>query len=487
MHDESGAGGGRPLVVVANRMPVRRAGEGDTAHWETSPGGLVSAIAPVLRERRGTWVGWNGTASDEVGAGDAAADAFEHDGMRIRPMALTRADLDSFYYGFSNETLWPLYHDAIRFPRFHRRWWWPFRDVNERYARAAAEAAGDGADVWVHDYQLQLAPAMIREQSPGSRIGFFLHIPFPPEELFAKMPWRRQVLEGLLGADVIGFHTKLSAQNFSRAARQFTTARGSDSHLEYDGRRIACKAFPISIDTGAIDSIAREDETGRRAAVLRESLGGRRIILGVDRMDYTKGIDVRLRAFEDMLETGRASADEVVLMQVAVPSRESVGDYADLRRTVEEHVGRINGRFASGGNAAVYYLYRGLDFRDLVASYMAADVMMVTPFRDGMNLVAKEFCAARADEDGVLVLSEFAGAALELLQAMLVNPYDIDGMSAALDRALRMSEDERRRRMRTLRRTVSRHDVYRWADSFLTELATAPGKDSTRHEPAARA
>ncbi len=479
-HEE--AGGRRRLVVVANRLPVRRVGDGDSARWETSPGGLVSAIAPVLRERGGEWVGWNGTASDE--AEDAATDAFDHDGMRIRPIGLSRDDLDSFYYGFSNETLWPLYHDAIRFPRFHRRWWWPYREVNERFAREAAEAAGDGADVWVHDYQLQLAPAMIREMAPGARIGFFLHIPFPPEELFAKMPWRRQVLEGLLGADVIGFHTKLSAQNFSRAARQFTTASGSDFQLEYEGRRIACKAFPISIDTGAIESMAREPETAELAAQLRQSLGGRRIVLGVDRMDYTKGIDVRLRAFEDLLETRRASADEVVLMQVAVPSRESVGEYADLRRAVDEHVGRINGRFATGGNAAVYYLYRGLPFRELVAAYMAADVMMVTPFRDGMNLVAKEFCAARPGEDGALVLSEFAGAALELRQAMLVNPYDIDGMSAALDMALRMSEDERARRMKALRRTIIRHDVYRWADSFLDELSHAPGKDAQRHEPA---
>ncbi|MEZ6243611.1 MAG: trehalose-6-phosphate synthase [Phycisphaerales bacterium] len=485
MYHAQRADAGRRLVVVANRMPVRWVGDGADAGWQTSPGGLVSAIAPVLRARQGSWVGWNGTAVDEEGSGEVRP--FEHDGMRIYPIALTRDDLESFYHGFSNETLWPLYHDAIRFPRFHRRWWWPYREVNERYARVAAGLATDGADVWVHDYQLQLAPAMIREMAPKARVGFFLHIPFPPEELFAKMPWRRQVLEGLLGADVLGFHTKLSAQNFSRAARQFTSAKGSDYRLDYEGRRIVCKAFPISVDYKAIDELGGEDETARMANRLRESLGGRRIILGVDRMDYTKGIDVRLRAFEDLLETGRASADEVVLMQIAVPSRESVGDYADLRRQVDEYVGRINGRFASGGNAAVYYLYRGLPFNELVGAYRAADVMMVTPFRDGMNLVAKEYCAARADGDGVLVLSEFAGAALELKQAMLVNPYDIDGMSAALDRALRMEEEERQRRMRSLRRTIAQHDVYRWADSFLTELSHASRKDSTRHEPALRA
>jgi len=485
MDHAPGAEDQRRLVVVANRMPVRWAGEGDGAGWETSPGGLVSAIAPVLRERRGSWVGWNGTASDEGGA--AGVEPFEHDGMRIHPLALSRADLEAFYYGFSNETLWPLYHDAIRFPHFHRRWWWTYREVNERYARAAADLVGEGSDVWVHDYQLQLAPSMIREMAPRARIGFFLHIPFPPEELFAKLPWRRQVLEGLLGADVLGFQTKLSAQNFSRAARQLTPATGSDYRLEYEGRRIVCRAFPISVDYAEINAVGGEAETARTASRLRESLGGRRIILGVDRMDYTKGIDVRLRAFEDLLETGRASADQVVLMQVAVPSRESVDDYAELRRRVDEHVGRINGRFASGGAAAVYYLYRGLPFHELVGAYRAADVMMVTPFRDGMNLVAKEYCAARADGDGVLVLSEFAGAALELKQAMLVNPYDIDGMSAALDRALRMEEGDRRRRMRSLRRTVAHHDVYRWADSFLSELSRAPRKDSTRHEPALRA
>lgn len=294
------------------------------------------------------------------------------------------------------------------------------------------------------------------------------------------------MLEGLLGADVIGFQTKLSAQNFIRAALRLTAARRAGGGLEYQGRRILVRAFPISIDYRGFHDAAASESAKIHSDELRASLGGRRIVLGVDRMDYTKGIDVRLRAYEDALERGYFGSDEVVMMQVAVPSREGVDEYADLRSTVEEHVGRINGRFSAAGLPAVYYIYRGLPFQELVSAYRAADVMLVTPFLDGMNLVAKEFCASQVEANGALVLSEFAGAALELRDAILVNPYDIDGMSAAIDRALRLDRQDRLKRMRSLQRVISRHDVYAWANSFLGALSAAENAPEP-HEPVVNA
>ncbi|MEL6328609.1 MAG: trehalose-6-phosphate synthase [Planctomycetota bacterium] len=472
----SAARGKRRLVIVANRMPVRKVkgGARGGSGWETSPGGLVSALAPMLQRSGGAWVGWDGTTSR------SAREPFLHDGINIRPVPLTKDELDRFYAGFSNKTLWPLYHDAIRAPAFHRHWWWPYVKVNERYAEATCEVAGDDDVIWVQDYQLQLAPSMIRDKRPNARIGFFLHIPFPPEELFAKLPWRKQTLEGLLGADVLGFQTKLSAQNFSRAARRYTSATGSDTLLNYQGRQIVVDAFPISIQVSQFQDLARDPEVIREAERFRGSWDQRKIILCVDRLDYTKGIDIRLRAFEEVLRRGNFTADECVMIQVAVPTRQSVDDYAELRETVEQYVGRINGTYAKMEHIAVHYVHRSLPMRELLAAYLAADVMMVTPLRDGMNLVAKEYCATRLEGSGVLVLSEFAGAALELKQALLVNPYDIDGMATTLEDALRLDDAEARRRMNALRRTIEKHDVSAWSDSFLRRLDADFNGSATR-------
>ncbi|USN98553.1 MAG: trehalose-6-phosphate synthase [Phycisphaeraceae bacterium] len=452
------------LVVIANRMPVRRTAKNKPGEWETSPGGLVTALSPMLRERGGGWVGWDGAA------GRKAVPPFLHENIRIRPVSLSAKEFDTFYAGFANKTLWPLYHDSIREPQFHRRWWWPYHRVNERFADAAAQVAGKDDLVWVHDYQLQLVPGMLRERRPETRIGFFLHIPFPPEELFAKIPWRTPILEAMLGADVVGFQTRLAAQNFSRAARRFTDARGSDRLLRFAGRRVVVDAFPISIDVNLYEGMARDPEIAVEAERFRASMNGRRIILCVDRLDYTKGIDIRLRAFEELLSRGRYTAEDCVLIQIAVPTRESVDDYAELRDDVERLVGRINGTHSVKQHVPVHYIYGGLPTRDLIARYCAADVMMVTPFRDGMNLVAKEYCMTRIRQDGVLVLSEFAGAALELKQALLVNPFDVDGIASAMEDALEMTHAEQRKRMTTLRRTVRARSVHDWADGFISRL-----------------
>lgn len=345
-------------------------------------------------------------------------------------------------------------------------------DVNRRFAAAAAEHVARDGLVWVHDYHLQLAPAMIRDQRPDVRIGFFLHIPFPPQELFAQLPWRTQILHGMLGADVVGFQTKLGAQNFCQLCRRFVGAGGRGGDVEVNGRRSRAGAFPISIDVDRFETLADSPEVKRRAEQFQRRLGeGRRIVLGVDRMDYTKGIDRRLRAYQELLRSERCKPSECVFVQVCVPSRERVGEYKEMKSIVEGLIGQINGEYGDLGRTPVHYLHRSLAVEELVALYRAADVMVVTPLRDGMNLVAKEYIATRLDDTGALVLSEFTGAAHQLPAAVLVNPHDIDGLVNAVDHALSMDEKEQRQRMRSLRRAVSRHDVFDWAREFFEVVA----------------
>lgn len=429
----------------------------------TSPGGLVSAMRPVLARRQGLWIGWDGSVS---GAGRAG----EVDGLSIAPISLSRGAVSEYYEGFCNGTLWPLYHDAIETPAFDRRWWARYREVNRRFARAAAARAKRGAVVWIHDYHLQLVPAMLRALRPDLRIGLYIHVPFPPDELFSWLPWRTQILEGMLGADLVAFQTPEGAHNFARAARRYAGATGLDERLEHSGRRIKVRAMPISVDAASFESLARDPSVEAHAAQIRERLAGRTIMLAVDRQDYTKGIPQRLLAFEELLGSGAATVEDVVMVQVAVPSRDSSPGYREVQRETEQIVGRINGQHSEPGRVAVHYFRRSLSTEELAAYYRAADIMAVTPLRDGMNLVAKEYVCCRTEVDGVLVLSEFAGAARELRQAILVNPRDLDGMRSAMSRALRMGAAEKRRRMAALRRHVLRHDVFDWASEFLKEL-----------------
>jgi trehalose 6-phosphate synthase len=451
------------MLIVANRLPVSRVGRGESARWQSSAGGLVTALEPIVRSTTGSWIGWSG-------APGAAPPGFTHQGVRIRPVGLTSSDIEQFYHGMSNSTFWPLYHDAIRPPEFRRDWWWRYVEVNERFAKAAAATAQPGDLIWVQDYHLQLVPRMIRALRDDVRVGFFLHIPFPPEELFAWLPWRSQILEGLLGADLLGFQTYQAVQNFSRAARSFTGAEGTDTLLNFEGRKVHVKAFPIAIDTNWFEETASSEAVVKQAADIRRKVGRRKIMLCVDRLDYTKGIDTRLMAFEEMLRRRRFSVDDCVLMQIAVPSRERVAEYAELRTRIEEMVGRINGEYSGPGSIAVHYFRRNLNREELTAYYRAADVMLVTPLRDGMNLVAKEYVATRVDGSGVLVLSEFAGAARELRRALLVNPRDEEGMAQAMEAALSLPADEARQRMSFLRTMVRRHDVFEWANQFVEAL-----------------
>ncbi len=454
----------KSLIIVANRLPVHQIRASGEKRWERSPGGLVSALTPFVQRSKGAWVGWAGNAGK-------APRTFDHDGIANIPVPLSADEMANYYQGFCNGTIWPLYHDAIVQPEYHRHWWRPYVAVNKRFAEIAANHAAKGALVWVHDYQLQLVPAMLRELRPDLRIGFFLHIPFPPEELFAQLPWRRQLLEGLLGADVVGFQTRAGAQNFARLSRRYTDAQVSKGRFQFLGRPVQIQAFPISIDFDKYDSAARDPAVIQRSAELRQRLGkGRKIILGVDRLDYTKGIDVRLRAYWELLDKRRTIQD-CVLVQIAVPSREHVGEYQELRSRVEELVGQVDGQFGEVGVGAVNYLRREVPFDELIAIYLAADVMAVTPLRDGMNLVAKEYVACRVDDTGVLILSEFAGAARELRTALHVNPHDVDGLAETMDLALSLPRREVTRRMRRMREVVRENTVFDWANSFMNALS----------------
>ncbi len=458
--------GSADLVIVANRLPVDSVTEADGSQtWRRSPGGLVTALEPVMREADGAWIGWTGVPDVEVAP-------FDNEGLSLVPIRLSSSEVEEFYEGFSNGTLWPLYHDAVAKPEFHREWWESYELVNERFAERAAEVAATGATVWVQDYQLQLVPAMLRRLRPDLRIGFYLHIPFPPGELFNQLPWRRQILEGLLGADLVGFQLPGGASNFIRLVRARIGHRANRDRIHLpEGREVRATAYPISIDARAFEALARTPAVAARAAEIRDQLGNpRKVFLGIDRLDYTKGIYARLRAFGELLRDDHLDVEDAVFVQVATPSRERVEQYRILRDEIERLVGRINGDEGRIGRVAISYLHSSYPREEMAALYRAADVMVVTPYRDGMNLVAKEYVACRFDNDGALVLSEFAGAAEELRQAWLVNPYDINGMKAALMHAFAADPRTRARRMRAMRRQIMEHDVARWAADFLADL-----------------
>lgn len=476
--------GEKSFVVVANRLPVDLVRERDgSEHWKASPGGLVTALESIFASYDGAWVGWPGVP-------DVEPEPFEDRGIQLHSVPLSAPEVELYYEGFSNGTLWPLFHDAVVPPAYHRHWWTAYVEVNSRFAAAAAAEAAEGATVWVQDYQLLLVPRMLRELRPDLTIGFFLHIPFPPVELFIQLPWRKEIIEGMLGSDLVGFHLQGGAQNFRILAKRLgghqTYSKRSKSlsgEILVGERRVRVGAFPISIDSTTIDRRARAELTRRRAVELRSELGDTEIVLlGVDRLDYTKGIDVRLRAVEELIEEDRIDAARISVIQLATPSRERVEQYQILRSKVEESVGRINGRFGEIGHPVVTYIHRPVPKDELLAFYAAADVMLVTPVRDGMNLVAKEYVACRTASSGALVLSEFAGAAAEMRQAYLCNPHDLEGVKNTILRAIDDSEEERRRRMRALRRQVLVNDVQAWTRRFFEALSTNPGREETTVE-----
>ncbi|MGN6130642.1 MAG: alpha,alpha-trehalose-phosphate synthase (UDP-forming) [Nocardioidaceae bacterium] len=452
------------LVVVSNRLPVQRSG----TRWTLSSGGLVTALRPVVGRRPTRWVGWDGGSQ-------SLPTTLPDTEVELAPVSLSRADVRDYYDGFANATLWPLFHDLVGTPTFDRSWWEAYERTNRAFAEATTAAAEDleRPVVWVHDYHLMLVPGLLREAGAAD-VRFFLHIPWPAPELFARLPWREQLLRGLLGADRLSFHTERYRKNFARSCGRIlpdeVTVRGNA--IEYDGRVVRTVANPIAIDTDEFASAAVSPAVDRRLARLRKQFGERAVLLGVDRLDYTKGIPERLEAFERLLERREDLQGRIALAQIAIPSRGNVAQYRALREHVEQLIGRINGRFTRpGSDVPVHYLHRGVPREDLLAYYRLADLMLVTPLEDGMNLVAKEFVVVQhaGAGSGALVLSEFTGAATELTAAFSCNPFDVEGVSRVLETAYESDPQDRRDRLARLSRRVHRHDIHRWAGIELAE------------------
>lgn len=443
--------------------------------WRVRPasGGLVTALSPVLRDSGGTWVGWGGTLdTDAVDPNSLLTDPSAALGFNLQAVVLTAEERDRFYEGFANEVIWPLFHTLDERCNFDPVYWEAYGRVNAKCAEVVAQTAAPDSFIWVHDYHFMPLGQCLRERGARQSIGFFLHIPFPPLEIFLKLPWRLELLRSFLAYDIIGFQTLRDRRNFLQCVHNqisdvSAASRGREVLLQFEGRRIHVGAFPISIDFADFAEHAGSAKVEDRYLRLKSELNGRKMMLGLDRLDYTKGIPMRLRAFGRLLRERPEFHRQVRLVQIVIPSRESIPSYKQLKAEVEELVGEINGEFTDPGWVPVHYSFRSLSRDELLAFYRVADVGLVTPLNDGMNLVAKEYCASQIDDRGVLVLSEFAGAAAELKSAILVNPYDIVGMSQAMATALTMPEEEVRERMLALRSTVHRNDVHRWVQLFL--------------------
>lgn len=464
----SGPAASGRLLIVSNRLPMTMRVHDGALRVQRSSGGLATGLRGVHEDTGGIWIGWPGLSTEQAGAlwpemqrHLAAAGA--------AGIPLSRHELDGFYARYSNGALWPVLHDRLDHAAPDDDAWALYRAVNERYADAVIERLRPGDRVWVHDYQLMLVPQLVRARCPHARIGFFLHTPFPDPASFAALPHATELLEGLLGADIVGFHTHAYARRFLHAVSEqlHRQVRGDD--VLVGSRRAHVCAFPMGIDVASFDTCAADPVVRAEAQRLRGTRGVARF-LGVDRLDYTKGITERLLAFERLLTHSPEWRGRVQLSQLAVPSREDVRAYRSLRHRVERVVNRINDVFARPGWTPVEYNYGSVDMPALVALYRAADVMLVTPIRDGMNLVAKEFIASRPDCLGTLVLGERAGAAEELRSSLLVNPTDTDALVRTYRTALGMSAAEQRTRMRGLRRIVAGNDVFRWASGFLDTL-----------------
>ncbi|HOE73075.1 MAG TPA: trehalose-6-phosphate synthase [Deltaproteobacteria bacterium] len=465
------------LVVVSNRLPVviKRA---DSSQWQVKPGsgGLVTAMGPVLKHRGGLWIGWLGIPQEDCPAEKRLSGLLSagtnRTGYSLRYVHLCREEIEKYYHGFSNEILWPLFHDLFSHCNFDPMYWETYQRVNRKFAEHVMEHTRKGDYLWVHDYQLILVARELRRLGLDRQIGFFLHIPFPPLDIFLKLPWRFQILEALLQYDLIGFQTARDRRNFIGCVRALlgcrVSGRGQVNTIQIDDRQVLAGSFPISIDYREFADFAKTQEVADQAWIIHANLPRRQIILGVDRLDYTKGIPQRLMAFENALARYPEMRRKVTLLQVVVPSRQGVEEYEKLRHEIERLVGEINGRYTEVGWTPVHYIFRSLPRKELVAYYRTCEIALVTPLKDGMNLVAKEYCASSTDGNGVLILSEFAGAAAQFYpNALLVNPYDLEGVADAIYRAVTMDQEERRARMRLLQASIQKYDIVNWVNSFL--------------------
>ncbi|HEX3777341.1 MAG TPA: bifunctional alpha,alpha-trehalose-phosphate synthase (UDP-forming)/trehalose-phosphatase [Polyangiaceae bacterium] len=473
------------LILVANRLPVSVDLAGGGVEIHPSNGGLASGMRGLGQAERTSWVGWpGGMPNDEQRA-------ILHQKLKqysATPVYLSSRESKRFYEGMSNSVIWPLFHYLIdRLPLLVEDFD-EYAAVNQRFADCVCAHASEDDLIWIHDYHLLLLPQILRARLPRARIGFFLHVPFPSSEVFRLMPHREELLHGMLGANLIGFHTFSYARHFGEALLGNLGIEPELDRVDVEGRNVSLGVFPMGIDVASFERLAASEQIAQKAHELKQAQDVERLLLGVDRLDYTKGLPRKLLAMERLLDRSPQYRGKIRLLQIAVPTRENVEQYRNLRQEVEQLVGRINGAHASLHASPIHYVYQTVTQEELVASYRATDIMVVTPLRDGMNLVAKEYVASRTDGDGVLVLSELAGAASELGEALTVNPYDVASLAETLDRALQLPEAERRERMAALREKVSARPVELWAKSFVDMLAArereVEPRDLRRDSPA---
>jgi trehalose 6-phosphate synthase/phosphatase len=469
----------RDIIIVSNRLPfVLKKGEDGKIEVTKGAGGLVTAMVSALKNNNSIWVGWPGNVEEEK-SNDTMLETIQSACPEycIRSVMLSSEELHNYYIGFSNSILWPLFHDFIDKCLFLPEYWESYRDVNEKFASMVYQNANDNNFVWVHDYQLILVGEQLRKREMKNQIGFFLHIPFPPVDTFSRCPWRYELLSAMLEYDIIGFHTIENKRNFIGCIKKIIQSGKIDekeafdetvSELKFGNRIVRIGVFPISIDFNEFFLPAKGKKVYKRSKEIQNNVFNARILLGVDRLDYTKGISEKLQAFKRFLTLYPKFHKKVCLIQLVVPSRNEISAYVDLKTKIEQLVGEINGEFSTNDWIPVKYMFRYFDRNELLSLYRASEIAFITPLKDGMNLIAKEYCACNINKDGVLILSEFAGSANQFYQdAILVNPHDVEGMARAIYRALDMPFEEKNQRMINLRKNVKNKDVFWWLKTFL--------------------
>lgn len=455
-------------IIVSNRLPVKIQKNEHGLDYQTSEGGLATGLGSIYKEGNNLWIGWPGLYVESKETEQEITKHLQENNMS--PVFLTEHEIRDYYEGFSNETLWPTFHYFNNYAVHENALWEAYFKVNLKFCEEVVRLAEPGDTLWIHDYQLLLLPQLIRERLPESSIGFFLHIPFPSYEVFRLLPWRRQLLKGLLGSDLIGFHTYDDMRHFLSSVNRIVMLTHTNGQVDMNNRRVLIDAFPMGIDYASYASSAAAPDTLKKEVRFRTALGEVKVLLSIDRLDYSKGIPNRLQAFETFLERYPEWRGKVSLVMVVVPSRDRVGRYKDLKEDIDERVGRINGQYGRLSWTPIHYFYRSFPINSISAFYRIADVALVTPMRDGMNLVAKEYVASKLDQHGVLVLSEMAGASRELLDSLQINPNDINGMVDSIHAALVMPEAEQERRMSNMQATVRKYDIHNWVRVFMDRL-----------------
>ncbi|HRE52089.1 MAG TPA: bifunctional alpha,alpha-trehalose-phosphate synthase (UDP-forming)/trehalose-phosphatase [Flavitalea sp.] len=455
-------------IIVSNRLPVKLTDNEGEISFTPSEGGLATGLGSIYRETNNIWIGWPGMEiGDEAVQQKVQQELGE---QNLKAVFLTQEEINHYYEGFSNEILWPVFHYMPTYARYHQQYWDYYYAVNEKFRDVILQNMEPGDTIWIHDYQLLLLPGLLRSAVPDATIGFFQHIPFPSFELFRMIPWRVELLDGLLGADLIGFHTFDDARHFVSAARGLTSAISSSNEISYNNRNIVVDSFPMGIDSKKFHELTKEPLVREYIAELKKSFENTRLILSIDRLDYSKGILQRLRAYELLLQLNPDYVGSIVLYMIVVPSRDNVQQYKELLDEIDKTVGGINARYRTMNWQPVSYFYRSLPVEELSALYATAEICLVTPMRDGMNLVCKEYIASRENGDGVLILSEMAGASKELSDAIIVNPNNIHAIMLAIEEALAMPLAEQKRRMQLMKEIVMKFNVSHWVKLFMTRL-----------------